>query len=137
MIIVLVTFVCFVLANIASTIMVQAEARNRSIVAGTFEALYALFWIYAAKYSLSTSPKEIIALVIGNFLGAWIGTKWGEKWVKDHADVAVQERLEEAESALLMAEQALHELNVEIAHHHELEGDHSPSDGTSPDDLDG
>ena len=136
MVIVLITFVCFVFANIASTIMVQAEARNRSIVAGTFEALYALFWIYAAKYSLTTSPKEIVALVIGNFLGAWIGTKWGEKWVKDHADVEVQERLEEAESALLMAEQALHELNVEIAHHHELEGDHSPSDEIHPDDLD-
>jgi len=134
--IVLITFVCFVFANIASTIMVQAESRNRSILAGTFEAIYALFWIYAAKYSLSTSPKEIIALVIGNFFGAWIGTKWGEKWIKDHGDVATQSRIEEVEAALLLAEQALHELDDEIAHHHDLEGhDDDPSDETNPDDL--
>jgi len=122
-ILVIITFVCFVFANICSTIMVQAEARNRSILAGTFEALYALFWIYAAKYALTTSPREIVALVIGNFLGASIGTKFGEKWVKDHSEVHTQNRLEEAEAALLMAEQALHELNEEIEHHHDHGGE--------------
>jgi hypothetical protein len=119
---VLITFVCFVFANICSTIMVQAESRNRSIIAGTFEAGYALFWIYAAKYSLSTSPKEIVALVIGNFLGAWIGTKWGEKWIKDHADIATLSRIEEVEAELLLAEQSLAELHHEAEVHHDPEG---------------
>jgi hypothetical protein len=106
-------------------------------MAGVFEALYALFWIYAAKYALSTSKWEIVALVTGNFLGAVLGTKVGERWVKDHAEVEVQDRLEEAEAALLLAEQALHELDDEIAHHHDLEGhDDDSSDETSPDDLD-
>lgn len=133
----LITFVCFVLSNIAITIAVQAESRNRAVLAGAFEALYALFWIYAAKYALSTSPKEIVALVVGNFLGAWVGTKFGEKLIKDHGDIETQDRLEEAEAALLMAEQALHELNEEIAHHHDHEGhDFGASDETSPDDLD-
>ena len=136
--IVLITFVCFVLSNIASTIMVQAEARNRSILAGIFESLYALFWIVAAKYALSTSAWELTALVTGNFLGAVLGTKVGERFIKDHADLVTQDRLEEAEAALMLAEQALAELNDEIAHHHDHEGhgDHDFSDGTSPDDLD-
>ena len=135
--IVLITFVCFVCSNVAITIAVQAESRNRSVMAGVFEALYALFWIYAAKYALSTSKWEIVALVTGNFLGAVLGTKVGERWVKDHAEVEVQDRLEEAEAALLLAEQALHELDDEIAHHHDLQGhDDDPSDETSPDDLD-
>lgn len=136
--IVLITFVCFVLSNIAITIAVQAESRNRSILAGIFESLYALFWIFAAKYALSTSAWELTALVTGNFLGAFLGTKVGERWVKDHAGMETQDRLEEAEAALLLAEQALTELNDEIAHHHDLEGhDDDSSDETSPDDLDG
>jgi len=124
MALVLVTFVCFVIANVASTIMVQAESRNRPVLAGIFEAIYALFWIYAAKYSLSTSPKEIVALVIGNFLGAWIGTKWGEKWIHDHGDVATQSRIEEVEAELAMAEQTLRELHHENELHHNGEHDH-------------
>jgi hypothetical protein len=124
MALVLITFVCFVIANVASTIMVQAESRNRPVLAGTFEAIYALFWIYAAKYSLSTSPKEIVALVIGNFLGAWIGTKWGEKWIRDHGDVATQSRIEEVEAELALAEQTLAELHHENELHHNGEHDH-------------
>lgn len=120
MTLVLITFVCFIFANVCSTIMVQAESRNRPFIAGTFEAGYALFWIYAAKYSLSTSPKEIVALIIGNFIGAWVGTKWGEKWVKDHAANATLSRIEEVEAELAMAEQTLREL------HHENEVHHDP-----------
>jgi len=115
---VLVTFGCFVLANIASTIMVQAEARNRSIIAGAFEALYALFWIFAAKYALSTSPKEIVALIIGNFLGAWLGTKVGERWVKDEDEEEAQMRFEDIEEAIEAAEAALKKLRLENELHH-------------------
>jgi len=114
----LVTFFCFVLANIASTLMVQAEARNRAIHAGVFEALYALFWIFAAKYALSTNPVELVALITGNFLGAVVGTKIGERYVTDHEDVAMKERIAEAEAALDMAHEALEELEEEIEHHH-------------------
>jgi len=121
MAIILVTFFCFVIANVASTIMVQAESRNRPVLAGTFEAVYALFWIYAAKYSLSTSPKEIVALVIGNFIGAWVGTKWGEKWVHDHVKVDTQSRIEEVEAELMLAEQSLAELHHEAEVHHDPE----------------
>jgi hypothetical protein len=115
---ILITFICFVLANVCSTIMVQAESRNRSVIAGTFEAGYALFWIYAAKYALSTSPREIVALVFGNFIGAWIGTKWGEKWVKDHKNIHTLSRIEEVEAELLLAEQSLAELSHEAEIHH-------------------
>jgi len=122
-VIALLTFGCFVFANIASTLMVQAEARNRAIMAGIFESAYALFWIYAAKYALDTSPIEITALIAGNFLGAVIGTKVGEKWVTDHADVELKERLHEAEAAVALAHDALEELEDEIEHHHENKGD--------------
>ena len=115
MFIVLVTFFCFIFANIASTIMVQAESRNRKFIAGMFEALYALFWIYAAKYALSTSPKEVMALLAGNFLGAYFGTAIGERFVKDHAEIATQSRIEEVEFELDITSQTLHELAHEIA----------------------
>jgi len=113
-----ITFGCFIFANIASTLMVQAEARNRAIHAGVFEALYALFWIYAAKYALSTNPIEIAALITGNFLGAVVGTKFGERFVTDHDDVAMKERLAEAEAALNLANEALAELEDEVELHH-------------------
>jgi len=115
----LVTFVCFIFANIASTLMVQAEARNRAYVAGVFEALYALFWIFAAKYALDTKPIEIIALIAGNFLGAVIGTKFGERFVTDHEDVAMKERLAKTEADLDMAHKTLEELEDEIELHHD------------------
>jgi len=119
----LITLVCFVVSNIASTLMVQSEARNRPYLGGLFESIYALFWIYAAKYALNTSPLEIGALIIGNFWGAVFGVKIGERFVHDEADAIVDDRLEEAEAALLMAEQTLHELNQEIALHHEHDED--------------
>lgn len=122
-VIALLTFGCFIFANIASTLMVQAEARNRAFMAGIFEATYALFWIYAAKYALDTSPIEITALIAGNFLGAVIGTKVGEKWVTNHEEVELKERLHEAEAAVALAHDALEELEDEIEHHHENKGD--------------
>ena len=117
----LITFFCFIFSNIASTLMVQAESRNRAILSGMFEAIYALFWIYAAKYALSTSPIEIGALIGGNFLGAVVGVKFGEKWVADHGDLETKQRLAETEAALLLAHQSLEELNDEVEMHHELD----------------
>jgi len=113
-----ITFVCFVLSNIASTLMVQSESRNRAVASGFFEALYALFWIYAAKYALDTHPIELVALLAGNFLGAVIGVKIGERFVTDHGDVEMKNRLAEAESALNLAHEALAELEDEVDLHH-------------------
>jgi len=101
--------------------MVQAEARNRAYLGGLFEAIYALFFIYAAKYALNTSPLEIGALVLGNFFGAVLGVKVGERFVTDHDDEATKGRLAEAEAALLIAHQALAELDAEVEMHHELD----------------
>jgi hypothetical protein len=117
----LITFVCFVFSNIASTLMVQAEARNRAVIGGIFEAIYALFWIYAAKYALNTSVPEIIALVLGNFFGAVLGVKFGARFVTDHDDVETKSRLAEAEAALAITYQALAELDAEVEMHHELD----------------
>jgi hypothetical protein len=124
MTLVAITFVCFVFSNVFSTLMVQAEARNRAVLGATFEAAYALFWIYAAKYALSTSPNEIAALLAGNFLGAWVGVKVGEKWVKDHEEVATQSRIEELEAELDIAHLALQELEHENDIHHGEIHDH-------------
>jgi hypothetical protein len=117
----LITFVCFVFSNIASTLMVQSEARNRAVMGGVFESIYALFWIYAAKYALDTSALELTALILGNFAGAVLGVKVGQRWVADHDDIATKNRLAEAEAALLIAHQALAELDAEVEMHHELE----------------
>ena len=117
----LITFICFVFSNIASTLMVQSEARNRAVMGGIFESIYALFWIYAAKYALDTSALELVALILGNFAGAVLGVKVGQRWVADHDDIATKNRLAEAEAALLIAHQALAELDAEVEMHHELE----------------
>jgi hypothetical protein len=126
----LATLGCFLGANIFSVFMVQAEARNAAFKAGIFEAGYALFWIVAARYSVNTlnghgTTRLVVmlsALVLGNFAGAYIGTKWGERLVRDHEAEQVDERLLEAEAALLMAEATLKELSEEIEHHHEADG---------------
>lgn len=124
----LLTLGCFILSNIASTLMVQAESRNRAFMSGVFETLYALFWIVAAKYSVNTlnghnttnTILELLALASGNFLGAWIGVTIGKKFVTDHDDVATKERLAETEAALDLAHKALEELEEEIEMHHQL-----------------
>jgi hypothetical protein len=126
----LATLGCFVGANVFSVFMVQSEARNDAFKAGVFEAGYALFWIVAARYSVDTLNSHgtvrmvvmLTALVLGNFAGAYIGTKWGERFVRDHDAEEVDERLAEAEAALLMAEKTLDELTDEITHHHKHEG---------------
>jgi len=128
-IVALLTLACFLVSNIASTLMVQAESRNRAVMSGVFEALYALFWIVAAKYSVNTlnghdttnTIVELVALVAGNFLGAWVGVTIGKKFVTDHDDVATKERLAETEAALALAHRALDELEDEIEMHHELD----------------
>ena len=117
----IITFVCFIFSNVAITIAVQAESRNRAILAGAFESLYALFWIFAAKYALDTSSLELGALILGNFFGAVLGVKVGQRWVADHDDIATKNRLAEAEAALLIAHQALAELDAEVEMHHELD----------------
>lgn len=114
------TFGCFVLANIFSTLMVQAEARNRAVMAGTFEGVFALFWIVAARYSIiALGYKNIwdiaiilVVLFAGNFVGAWMGVKVGERYITDEDDEALDNRI--------------HELEDEIDRHHELEGDENP-----------
>lgn len=115
----LATLGCFVGANIFSVFMVQAEARNDALKAGIFEAGYALFWIVAARYSVNTLNSRgttqlvvmLTALAIGNFLGAYIGTKWGERLVRDHDAEEVDEILAEHENAI-------DELMAEIEHHY-------------------
>lgn len=125
----LLTFSCFLVSNIASTLMVQAESRNRAVIGGVFEALYALFWIVAAKYAVNTlnghntlfTIVELVALAGGNFLGAYLGVMIGKKFVADHDDLATKQRLAETEAALELAHQALEELEDEIEMHHELD----------------
>lgn len=124
MTLVVITFICFIFSNVFSTLMVQAESRNRAVLGATFEAGYALFWIYAAKYALSTSLSEIVALLAGNFLGAWVGVKVGERWVKDHGEVATQNRIEELEAELDIAHESLKELHHENDLHHGEIHDH-------------
>jgi len=118
----------FAVANIFSVLMVQSEARNRAVLAGTFEAAFALFWIEASHYSLNslnahesatTQLLMLGALLIGNFTGGYIGTKVGHRLVRNHVEEQMDERLAEAEAAMLIAEEALEELTHEIAVHHE------------------
>jgi hypothetical protein len=122
----LATLGCFIGANIFSVFMVQAEARNDAFKAGLFEAAYALFWIVAARYSVNTLNGHgafslivmLSALLIGNFVGAYVGTKWGEHLVPDHEAEAIEEMLNDHDAVI-------DELLGEIAHHHR----HEPHDG--------
>jgi len=130
----LATIGCLFFANIASVFMVQAENRSRPVAAGVFEALYALFWIVATKFAIGNldftkshatqAVITIMAVVIGNFFGAYVGTKLGDRFLHDEDEKLTLARIDEAEAGLLMAEHALHELHQEIELHHEVEGDH-------------
>lgn len=120
------TFGCFVLANIFSTLMVQAEARNRAVLGGTFEGIFALFWIVAARYSIIALGYHnawdvvfiLTALFAGNFVGAFLGVKVGERYITDEDDEALQKRVAETEAFRHMTEQTLTELEAEIDAHH-------------------
>ena len=125
-----ITFCMLVVANICSALMVQAENRNRPHLAGLFEAGWAVLYLVAAKYSLDAIGGGVIrtvttlsVLISGNYLGGYLGTKWGEKLVHDQDEIIVNDRLSEAEAALIMTERTLHELHQEIEHHHE----HNPN----------
>lgn len=127
----LMTFGCFVLANIFSTLMVQAEARNRAVLSGLFEGIFALFWIVAARYSIiALGYKRIldVALILavlfaGNFVGAFLGVKVGERYITDEDDEALQVRVAETEAFRSLTEQTLEELAEEIEAHHADEGE--------------
>jgi hypothetical protein len=122
-----ITFFSLVVANICSALMVQAENRNRPHMAGAFEAGWGVLYFVAAKYSLGSlgghgageTAITIANLIAGNYLGGYLGTRIGEHLVKDEDEKIIDERLEEAEAALLMAEHTLHELHQEIEVHHE------------------
>jgi hypothetical protein len=110
--------------------MVQAENRNRPHLAGLFEAGWAVLYLVAAKYSLGNigghgemqTSITIAVLIVGNYIGGYLGTRAGEHFVNDLDEQIIDERISETEAALLMAEQTLHELNQEIMHHHDHEG---------------
>jgi len=125
-----ITFVSLVVANVCSALMVQAESRNRAHLAGAFEGGWGLLYIIAAKYTLVGinvhdplgTTIMLVNVFAGNYFGAYLGTKAGERWVHDHQDLERDDRLAETEAALALAEMALRELDGEIAHHHTYEG---------------
>lgn len=125
-----ITFGSLVIANICSSLMVQAESRNRAHLAGAFEGGWGLLYIVAAKYTLvGINPSDWVGttamltdVFVGNYLGAYLGTKIGERFVADHSDRLRDDRLSETEAALALAEMTLRELNNEIAVHHDHEG---------------
>lgn len=126
MVIALITTLSFTTSNIAAVFMVQAENRSRPVLAGIFESIYALLFIVGAKYSVTIGGSDhartyalIGAIIIGNFTGAYIGTKLGDKYLRDEDEEATLERIAETETALSMAHQALEELEHEIELHHE------------------
>jgi hypothetical protein len=125
-----ITTVSFVISNIASVFMVQAENRSKPVLAGVFEAVYALLFIVGAKYSVSIGGANhtrtfvlICAIIIGNFLGAFIGTKWGDRFIVDHDEIKMDNTIAEHEASLALAHQALEELVREVEMHHELDGE--------------
>lgn len=129
-----ITFFSLIIANICSALMVQAENRNRPHMAGIFEAGWAVLYLVAAKYSMGSigghgvgrTSITIANLIAGNYIGGYLGTRIGERLVRDEDEEIIDERLEEAEAALRMAEYTLHELNQEIELHHDHKGhDHS------------
>ena len=129
-----ITFFSLIVANTCSALMVQAENRNRPHLAGIFEAGWGVLYFVAAKFSLggigghgaTQTCITIGVLIVGNYVGGYIGTKVGERFVRDFDELVIDDRLSETEAALVMAEQTLHELNQEIMHHHDHEGhDHS------------
>ena len=99
-------------------------------MAGIFEAGWAVLYLVAAKYSMGSigghgagrTATTIANLIAGNYIGGYLGTVIGERLVRDEDNEIIDERLEEAEAALRMAEHTLHELHQEIELHHDNEG---------------
>lgn len=121
-------FFLLAIANICSALMVQAENRNRPHLAGLFEAGWAVLYLVAAKCSIDNIGGDIkkttitlLVLIVGNYLGGYLGTRWGEHLVKDKDDEVVDERISEAEAALDHAHRAIAELEAEVQMHHDLE----------------
>lgn len=77
-------------SDIIATIMVQAEARNKSHLAGILDAVGWLVSMVVTFETVTALQGHNMGLKIGviifvtaaNYIGTLIGTKLGQRWVK-------------------------------------------------------
>lgn len=91
--IVLLAALAMVAQDVLATILVQAEARNRKVLAGCMDSLQWGFGIATTAISVTalqghdTGEKVavVIAVTAANFIGTFVGTAIGERFVKAQA----------------------------------------------------
>jgi hypothetical protein len=85
--------VAMVISDVLSVILVQAEARNRAVLAGVFDTLGWLAAVIVTLLTLNALNGHNVPLMIGvvggvsvaNFGGTWLGTTVGKRYVREDA----------------------------------------------------
>ena len=89
------------IANIFSVLMVQAEARGRSFIAGITEMAYWLANIVATRYAVTSFHLDlVICCTISAFFSTWLATHIGHKQIDDVTDSRQDNELSELEARL-------------------------------------
>lgn len=91
MVIALLAAVCMYFQDLMAVFLVQAEARNRAVLAGLMDSLMWIFGISTTAISIDallngtfTQKAEVIAAVtIANFFGSYSGVKIGHRYIKE------------------------------------------------------
>jgi hypothetical protein len=80
-----------VFQDILSTILVQAEARNKKLLAASMDSAQWLFGLATMAIAVTSLQGHnfhekilvIACVTVANFAGTFIGTAIGERWVKE------------------------------------------------------
>lgn len=96
------------LADVLSVLLVQAEARNRAVLAGLLDTVG---WGAGIVVTLSTINAlnghdkplmfgVIAAVSVANFGGSWLGVRLGKRFVKEDPTTTLAQRLDSLETQL-------------------------------------
>jgi len=89
------------IANIFSVLMVQAEARGRSFIAGITEMAYWLANISATRYAVTSFHLNlVVCCVVAAFFSTWLATHVGHKNIEDVTDIRQDGELDALEARL-------------------------------------
>ena len=77
--------------DLLCVVMVQAEARNKAVLAGVMDALAWPVGIFCTTVSVTALQSHqlgmitlvIIAVTLANFFGSYVAVRLGKRWVKE------------------------------------------------------